>query len=167
MHSFCELKLTDRAVSLVIDKEKHQALAQHDGCYVLKTDLPKDTISKEDIHARYKDLSKVEYAFRTIKTGMLEIRPVYVRKESRTRAHVLVTMLAYMIAQSFARLIKPLNLTHSAAWDYVSQLQTVHLSIPNSTLKAVKKIQSPSCQCKAIFDALALKIPNLSFQPVA
>ena len=52
------------------------------------------------MHARYKDLAKVESAFRTIKTGMLGIRPVYVRKESRTRGHVVVTMLGYMIAQS-------------------------------------------------------------------
>ena len=133
---------------------------------MLKTDVPKDSLPKEAVHARYKDLAKVESAFRTIKTGMLEIRPVYVRKESRTRGHVLVTMLAYMIAQSFQAAIAPLNLTTTAAWDYVAQLQTVRLSIAHSRLPPVKKIQTPTPTCAAIFAALNLKIPNLSFPPL-
>ena len=77
-------------------------------------------------------------------TGMLEIRPVYVRKESRTRGHVLVTMLAYMMAQSLQTAIAPLNLTTTAALDYVAQLQTVRLSMAHSTLPPVKKIQIPT-----------------------
>ena len=56
-----------------------------DGCYVLKTDLPAEVASKESIHERYKDLVKVASAFRTMKTGHLEMRPIYVRKESRTQ----------------------------------------------------------------------------------
>ena len=60
-----------------------------DGCYVLKTDLDSEAASKETIHDRYKDLAQVEWAFRTSKTTHLEVRPVHVRLESRTRAHVL------------------------------------------------------------------------------
>ena len=97
---------------------------------------------------------------------MLEIRPVYVRKESRTRGHVLVTMLAYMIAQSFQTAIAPLSLTTTAAWDYVAQLQTVRLSVPKTNIPPVKKIQTPTPVCAAIFAALNLKIPNLSFTPL-
>ena len=166
LHAFAQISLTNRLITLEIDLQKQEALAQHDGCYVLKTDVPKDSLPKEAVHARYKDLAKVESAFRTIKTGMLEIRPVYVRKESRTRGHVLVTMLAYMIAQSFQTAIAPLNLTTTAAWDYVAQLQTIRLSIAHSTLPPVKKIQTPTPICAAIFAALNLKIPNLSFTPV-
>ena len=114
LHAFAQISLTNRLITLEIDLQKQETLAQHDGCYVLKTDVPKDSLPKEAVHARYKDLAKVESAFRTIKTGMLEIRPVYVRKESRTRGHVLVTMLAYMIAQSFQTAIAPLSLTTTA-----------------------------------------------------
>lgn len=166
LHEFSQINLTNRTITLEIDIQSQDALAQHDGCYVLKTDLAKEVLPKEAVHARYKDLAKVESAFRTIKTGLLEIRPVYVRKESRTRGHVLVTMLAYMIAQSFQAAISPLNLTATAAWDYVSQLQTIRLSLPNTTLPSVKKIQTPSPSCAAIFAALNLKIPNMSFTPV-
>lgn len=163
LQSFCHIHATDRLLSLNVNEEERSELSKLDGCYVLKTDLSKEDFPTQTIHERYKDLAKVESAFRTIKTGWLEIRPIYVRKESRTRAHVFVTMLAYMIAQSFSQLIKPLKLTVEAAWGYVTQLQTTLLSVANFS---VKKIQSPSPKCAAIFDALNLKIPNLSFPPV-
>ena len=118
-------------------------------------------LSTQQVHDRYKDLAKVESAFRAIKTGCLEIRPVYVRKDSRTRGHVFVTMLSYMIAQSFSTAIKPLHLPANLAWDYVDQLQTTTLSFKELS---VKKIQTPTSKCAAIFNAIGLKIPNLSFR---
>ena len=45
----------------------------------------------------YKDLSKVERAFRSIKTVDLKIRPIYHRLEDRVRAHVFLCMLAYYV----------------------------------------------------------------------
>ena len=64
-----------------------------------KTDLPVEAADAETIHGRYKDLAKVERAFRTMKTGLLEVRPVYVRRADHTRAHVLVVMLAYLLTR--------------------------------------------------------------------
>jgi transposase len=40
----------------------------------------------------------VEQAFRTAKTALLEMRPITVRLESRTRGHALVVMLGRMSA---------------------------------------------------------------------
>ncbi len=73
-----------------------------DGCYVLKTDLAREKAPKETIHDRYKDLALVEWAFRTSKTVQLEMRPVNVRLEGRTRAHALVVMMAYRIVKELA-----------------------------------------------------------------
>jgi transposase len=71
-------------------------IAKLDGCYVLKTDLAREAASKETVHERYKDLALVEWAFRESKTVHLEMRPIYVRRESRTRGHAFVVMLAYV-----------------------------------------------------------------------
>src|SRR5262249_45075559 len=68
-------------------------------CYVLKTDLTPQQANKETVHDRYKDLASVEQAFRTCKTAHLEVRPIFVRREARTRAHAFVVMLAYQIIQ--------------------------------------------------------------------
>jgi len=67
------------------------------------TALSKDKAKAKTVHDRYKDLANIEQGFRTMKTGLLETRPVYVRKEKRTRGHVFVVMLAYIIIQELKR----------------------------------------------------------------
>lgn len=54
-----------------------------DGCYGVETDLPVRAAQAPD---RYVDLSWVERGFRTLKTGLLELRPVLsVGKGNRRR----------------------------------------------------------------------------------
>ena len=48
-------------------------------------------------------LQKIERDFRTLKTGMLEVRPVFVRKDSRTRGHVFCCMLALKLYRELER----------------------------------------------------------------
>jgi len=164
LSSFCQIESKDRVLTLVIDTQKRSDLADFDGCYVIKTDVSKDVLSTQKVHQCYKGLAQVEHAFRTIKTGCLEVRPVYVRKETRTRGHVFIAMLAYMVIQALWEAVKPLGLTLNSILDYILQLQTTILSFGGTS---VKKIQSPSSKCAAIFNALNLKIPNLKFSPVA
>jgi transposase len=95
--------LQGREIRLAIDEAALQEARKLDGCYVLKTDAKKSEASKETIHDRYKDLALVEWAFRTSKTVALEMRPVYVRRERRTRGHALVVMLAYLIVQELGK----------------------------------------------------------------
>jgi hypothetical protein len=69
---------------------------------VLKTDLTPAQAPKEIVHDRYKDLASVEQAFRSCKTVHLEVRPIFLRREARTRAHAFVVMLAYQIIRYLA-----------------------------------------------------------------
>ncbi len=84
-----------------VELEEQQKL---DGCYVIKTDLSVETAAKQTVHDRYKSLSEVEWAFRTMKTTLLHLRGIFVRKADRTRAHVFTIMLAYLIAYHLRRL---------------------------------------------------------------
>ena len=68
----------------------------------MKTDLSQAASSKDIVHDRYKDLALVEWAFRESKTVHLEMRPVNVRLETRTRGHAFVVMLAYSIIRALA-----------------------------------------------------------------
>jgi transposase len=45
----------------------------------------------------YRDLSNVEYAFRTMKTTELEMRPMYHKNEERIKAHGFICMLSYYL----------------------------------------------------------------------
>src|SRR5215510_847506 len=82
-----ELTLEERALTLTIKEDAQTKAAKLDGCYVLKTDLTPAQAPKEMVHHRYKDLASVEQAFRACKTVHLEVRPIFLRREARTRAH--------------------------------------------------------------------------------
>jgi hypothetical protein len=88
---------TGRRLNVVVDEAARNDAAQLDGCYVLTTDLAPAQADKETVHGRYKDLALVERAFRTSKTVELQMRPIFVRREERTRGHALVVMLAYRL----------------------------------------------------------------------
>ena len=97
-----ELTVVERAMTLTIKEDAQTEAAKLDGCYVLQTDLTPAQAPKELVHDRYKDLASVEHAFRTCKTAHLEVRPIFLRLEARTRAHAFVVMLAYQIIQYLA-----------------------------------------------------------------
>jgi hypothetical protein len=97
-----ELALEERALTLTVNVSAQHEAAKLDGCYVLKTDLTPAQAPKDMVHDRYKDLASVEQAFRTCKTAHLEVRPIFLRREERTRAHALVVMLAYQIIRYLA-----------------------------------------------------------------
>jgi len=114
-------KREERILSSEIDQEQLNERSRLDGCYVIKTEV-KD-FSKESIHARYKDLALVESAFRTIKTTVEEIRPIHVRKEKRTRGHVFICMLAYMIMKYIQDAFKEITITRKDILDNLDAIQ--------------------------------------------
>lgn len=58
------------------------------------------------LHERYKDLARVEQDLRDTKTSHLEVRPVCVKKEKRTRGHVFVVMLALLLKRSMEEFLR-------------------------------------------------------------
>lgn len=118
-----------RSLSLSKDTEQLQEVEKLDGCYVLKTDLTADKAPKEMVHDRYKDLALVEWAFRTSKTVELEMRPVNVRLESRTRGHALVVMMAYWIVKELAGLWAALDVTVEEGLNELDALCSIEVSI--------------------------------------
>jgi alpha-ketoglutarate-dependent taurine dioxygenase len=65
-----------------------------DGKYLLRTSDPK--LSAEDIALGYKQLLEVERGWRDLKQ-VIDLRPVYHRKEERIRAHVILCWLALLL----------------------------------------------------------------------
>jgi hypothetical protein len=71
--------------------------AAMDGIYVIRTSVPKEDLSAEKAVLTYKQLSKVERAFRTLKSIDLQVRPIYHYVEPRVKAHMFLCMLAYYV----------------------------------------------------------------------
>ncbi len=79
---------------LRIDAEAVKAEEKLDGKYLLRSSDP--TLSPEDIALGYKELLEVERGWRDMK-HVLDLRPVYHRKEDRIQAHVLLCRLALLL----------------------------------------------------------------------
>jgi Transposase DDE domain len=123
-----ELTVAERTLTLTVQEEAQTEAAKLDGCYVLKTDLTPQQATKEIVHDRYKDLASVEQAFRTCKTAHLEVRPIFVRRAARTRAHAFVVMLAYQIIQYLASCWSPLDITVEEGLHALTTLCLVEVS---------------------------------------
>jgi hypothetical protein len=142
---------------LSIDEKALEELKRLDGCYVLKTDVPKEMSNKEEIHARYKDLAQVESAFRTCKTVSLELRPLYVRLSTSTRGHVFVVMLAYMIIQELNRLWKEIDITVEEGLTHLSAIVETCMLLPDG--HKLSRIPEPGSQNKTLLEAAGIKLP--------
>jgi transposase len=68
-----------------------------DGIYVIRTSVKSEAFTSQKAVKAYKDLSKVERAFRSIKTVDLKVRPIFHWLDDRIRAHVFLCMLAYYV----------------------------------------------------------------------
>jgi hypothetical protein len=79
---------------LRIDAQAVSAEEKLDGKYLLRSSDP--SLSAEDIALGYKQLLEVERGWRDMKS-VLDLRPVYHRKEERIRAHVLLCWLALLL----------------------------------------------------------------------
>jgi hypothetical protein len=81
---------------LRIDAARAKAEENLDGKYLLRTSDPKMTA--EDIALGYRQLLEVERGWRDMKQ-VIDLRPVYHRKEERIRAHVILCWLALLLAR--------------------------------------------------------------------
>jgi len=98
---FVTLTLQERVIGYALDEEARAQDALLDGCYLLETDVPATLMDGKTVDERYRDLQHVERNFRTVKTTFLEIRPIFLRKAERTKAHVFIAMLALKITRQF------------------------------------------------------------------
>lgn len=141
--------------------EDDEALAEEarlDGCYVIKSDLPQE-IDKQTVHDRYKDLAEVEQAFRTCKTGLLEMRPWYVQLEKSTRGHALVVMLAYLITHYLQQAWADFDLTVEEGLKELSMLCSMEIRIKGQG--SCHRIPMPRQTSAQLLQAAAVRLPHV------
>ena len=97
MQKHFELSIEDDSFSYRRHEEQIAREAALDGLYVIRTSLSAETLSAERTVSAYKDLSQVEWAFRSLKTIDLHVRPIYHWKDDRIKSHVFLCMLAYYV----------------------------------------------------------------------
>jgi len=113
--------------------------ARLDGIYVIRTNVPAEHLDAAETVQAYKDLSRVERAFRSMKTVDLEIRPIRHWTAQRVRAHVFLCMLAYHLEWHLRDALAPL-LFHDTDRDAARAERTspVAKTEPSEAAKAKK-----------------------------
>ncbi|GBF35440.1 mobile element protein [Desulfocucumis palustris] len=101
--------------------------ARFDGKYVLRTNCQLDT---DQVAIAYKDLWRVERAFREIKSS-LDLRPVYHWRDSRVRGHIMVCFLALVLESALQRRLKEKEITveYTYLLRDLQQLRAVELTM--------------------------------------
>jgi transposase len=146
----------EHKISITNNDEVLDEMSLLDGCYVMQTDLPKELVTKEIIHDRYKALAEVEWAFRTEKS-FLEIRPLYLRKKERTIAHLEVCMIAYKIELYLRKQWHDIDLTVEEGLKTLSMLSSIKIKTGENV---VVKIPQPDEQCKELLKQIDVKMPT-------
>jgi transposase len=125
-----------------------------DGIYVIRTNVPAESMPATDVVRNYKQLSGVERAFRSLKTVDLHVRPIHHRLADRVRAHVFLCMLAYYVEWHMRNKLAPILFDdHDQA---AAQAQR------DSIVKAAKR--SPAAESKALTKQTPEGTPVHSFQ---
>ena len=159
LSDWVELTVEERTITLTVKTSAQQEAAKLDGCYVLKTDLTPAQAPKELVHDRYKDLASVEQAFRSCKTVHLEVRPIFLRREARTRAHALVVMLAYQIIRSLASCWSAFDVTVEEGLHALTTLCLVEVAPKNAP--SYSCLPTPHDAIARLLHSADIKLPKV------
>jgi hypothetical protein len=102
------LEIEEHRFSYHRDEPSIAAEKALDGIYVIRTSVEPEAFSSSGAVRAYKDLSKVERAFRCLKTVDLKVRPIYHWLDDRIRAHVFLCMLAYYVEWHIRQRLAPI-----------------------------------------------------------
>ena len=103
--------ITDTSLAITRRHTQIAAEAALDGIYVLRTSVPADQLEAPAVVSAYKNLSRVERDFRSLKADDLDLRPIHHYLSVRVRAHVLICMLAAYLTWHLRRDLAELTYT--------------------------------------------------------
>lgn len=103
-----EIDITDESFQYRRNEERIRDEARLDGIYVIRTSAPATELDAESVVKSYKNLSRIERAFRSVKTVHLEVRPIFHHLEDRVKAHVFICMLAYYVLWHIRKAVAPI-----------------------------------------------------------
>ena len=102
-----DLSIEDGRFEWTQRKEQIRREEELDGIYIVRTSEAPTSISAPEAVRQYKNLSRVERIYRTVKGLDILIRPIRHRSEARVRAHIFLCMLAYYVEWHMRKLLAP------------------------------------------------------------
>ncbi|OPY58471.1 MAG: Transposase DDE domain protein [Pelotomaculum sp. PtaU1.Bin035] len=146
--------LLDKGAVVGVNQEILKKESRYDEKYVLRTNCQLDT---DEVALAYKDLWRVERAFREIKSS-LDLRPVYHWKDSRVRGHLMVCFLALVLESALQKklLEKKIEVEYIYLLRDLQQLRAVELTIGGDQYLCRTELAGETYQA---FKALGIRPP--------
>jgi transposase len=151
-----------RVTAIKVEKKKGKREDRNTltGCYAV--DVTHKDMDKEDILKSYHTLTRVEAAFRSLKTD-LGLRPVFHQKESRCAAHLFISVLAYHLLNTIelALLDSGCHKSWATIRDELSthMRTTVIMTDKNGAIHHIRVSSSPEPHHRKIYDMLGIADP--------
>jgi transposase len=147
------------------EAEKKAIAAKLDGSYVLKTD--RQDLTADEIWRTYILLTRVESAFRSMKSPLME-RPIFHHLKNRTQTHIFLCVLAYHLLVAIEKRFLDKGI-HTSWWTIRQELSThqvltVVLPTADGRVLKIRKAGSLEPVHREIYDTL--RIPLEVMKPV-
>jgi transposase len=128
-----------------------------DGTYILKTD--RQDLTAEEIWRTYILLTRVEDAFRDLKTPLLE-RPIFHHLQHRVQTHIFLCVLAYHLLAAIEHRFLQAGI-HTSWWSLRQQLSTHQVAtivLPTSSGRVlrIRKATVPELEHREIYATLRI-----------
>ena len=153
------------AVTWTPHADKNTKAEQLDGGYLLKTD--RQDLGDEEIWRLYILLTRVEDAFRDMKSPLLE-RPIFHHLEHRVQTHIFLCVLAYHLLVAIEKrfLDQGVHTSWATLREQISTHQVVTVVLPatNGQTLRIRKGSTPDAIHRQIYRTLA--IPHEVMKPV-
>lgn len=153
-----------------INEEAINKASLLDGCYVLTSNLAVKDASKDELRERYRDLQKVEQAFKTLKTTDIFIRPIRHWNSERVKGHVFLCTLAYMVIWEVRQRLSDFSSKEGSdsdcetirdVWETLSEISIGTVKIGNKSIEQLSKITSEQ---KTLLKKLRVSITNKTIE---
>jgi transposase len=147
------------------DIEKKAIAEKLDGSYVLRTD--RQDLTTDEIWRTYMLLTRVEAAFRSMKSPLME-RPIFHHLKHRTQTHIFLCVLAYHLLAAIEKRFLDEGI-HTSWWSIRQQLSThqvatIVLLTNNGMVLRIRKGGAPEPDQKEIYRIL--RIPSQVMKPI-
>ncbi len=125
----------------------------YEGKYVIQTE--EKSLTPVDAVRVYKELSEVERAFSRMK-DVIEMRPIFHKKDERVKAHVFVAALAFLIDRALEKALKTARLDVSSreSWQLLRSVRVVDIDLGNGQTK--RSVTRGSKRVEAILRAIPI-----------
>jgi len=146
-----------RAVTWTEHADKKAKAVDLDGTYILKTD--RQDLTDEEIWRLYMLLTRVEAAFRAMKSPLME-RPIFHHLAHRVQTHIFLCVLAYHLLAAIEKrcLDQGLHTSWATLREQLSTHQVVTVVLPatNGQVLKIRKASTPEPAHREIYRTLQI-----------